>query len=201
MHTHALPFRLHARIPRTQRNHARASPVVPVFCPVLLPSLLFASALPAQDFSHPDTEPAPQAALIQKANDALAAGDFRAALAVLTNLNVQSPKDPQILYDLGMTLEALAPDSPNPPLVQPIHRDARELRPPRPACAHPRILLPPGHRGRPSLPRGARRARPAAGPHQPAGRSPHPARSRHHSPRRRPSAQSSRLPRPSPPRL
>jgi Tfp pilus assembly protein PilF len=87
--------------------------------PVLLPiALLFAAALPAvlpaQDFSHPDTQPAPQAALIQKANDALAAGDFRAALAVLTNLNVQSPKDPQILYDLGMTLEALEPDTPNP---------------------------------------------------------------------------------------
>ena len=86
---------------------------------VLLPiALLFAAALPAvlpaQDFSNPDTEPAPQAALIQKANDALAAGDFRAALAVLTNLNVQSPKDPQILYDLGMTLEALAPRPPSP---------------------------------------------------------------------------------------
>ena len=86
---------------------------------VLLPiALLFAAALPAvlpaQDFSNPDTEPAPQAALIQKANDALAAGDFRAALAVLTNLNVQSPKDPQILYDLGMTLEALEPEPSNP---------------------------------------------------------------------------------------
>src|ERR1035441_3245868 len=83
--------------------------------PVLLPvALLFAAALPAQDFSHPDTEPAPQAALIQRANDALAAGDFRAALAVLTNLNVESPKDPQILYDLGMTLEALEPEPSNP---------------------------------------------------------------------------------------
>jgi Tfp pilus assembly protein PilF len=75
--------------------------------------LLFAAVLPAQDFSPPDTEPTPQAALIQKANDALAAGDFRTALAVLTNLNVQSPKDPQILYDLGMTLEALAPSGPS----------------------------------------------------------------------------------------
>ena len=86
--------------------------------PVLLPiALLFAAGLPAvlpaQDFSHPDTQPAPQAALIQRANDALAAGDFRAALAVLTSLSVQSPKDPQILYDLGMTLEALEPEPPN----------------------------------------------------------------------------------------
>jgi hypothetical protein len=68
--------------------------------PVLLPiALLFAAGLPAvlpaQDFSHPDTQPAPQAALIQRANDALAAGDFRAALAVLTSLNVQSPKIPR----------------------------------------------------------------------------------------------------------
>src|ERR1017187_8143733 len=89
--------------------------LAPVFLPI---ALLFAAALsavlPAQDFSHPDTAPAPQAALIQKANDALAAGDFRAALAVLTNLNVQSPKDPQILYDLGMTLEALEPEPSNP---------------------------------------------------------------------------------------
>src|ERR1017187_10152290 len=93
---------------------------IPYFlAPVLLPiALLFAAALPAvlpaQDFSHPDTAPAPQAALIQKANDALAAGDFRAALAVLTSLNVQSPKEPQILYDLGMTLEALEPAPSNP---------------------------------------------------------------------------------------
>lgn len=83
----------------------------------LLAALLFAPVLPAQDFSHPDTQPAPQAALIQKANDALAAGDYRTALGVLTNLNVQTPNNPEILYDLGMTLEALEPAP-----VTPAHR-------------------------------------------------------------------------------
>jgi Tfp pilus assembly protein PilF len=63
----------------------------------------------AQDFSHPDTQPAPSAALVQQANDALAAGDFPAALKILTNLNTQTPHNPQILYDLGLTLEAMPP--------------------------------------------------------------------------------------------
>ena len=71
--------------------------------------MLFAGtfALAAQDFSHPDVQPAPQTALIQQANDALAAGEFSAALKILTSLNTQTPNDPQILYDLGLTLEAL----------------------------------------------------------------------------------------------
>jgi tetratricopeptide (TPR) repeat protein len=85
----------------------------------LIPVLLLAATLPAQDFSHPDTQPAPQAALIQKANDALAAGDFRTALAMLTNLNAQTPNNPQILYDLGMTLEAVEPDPPSRPAASP----------------------------------------------------------------------------------
>ena len=74
--------------------------------------ILLASALHAQDFSHPDTQPAPQAALIQQANDALAASDFPTALKILTNLNTQTPNNPQVLYDLGLTLEAL--DNPSP---------------------------------------------------------------------------------------
>lgn len=73
---------------------------------------LLTSALSAQDFSHPDTQPAPQAALIQQANDALAAADFPAALKILTTLNTQTPNNPQILYDLGLTLEALPPADP-----------------------------------------------------------------------------------------
>lgn len=76
--------------------------------------LLFATVLPAQDFSHPDAEPAPNAALIQKANDALASGDLPAALKLLTDLNTRTPNDPQVLYDLGLTLEALASAQPAP---------------------------------------------------------------------------------------
>ncbi len=76
----------------------------------LFAALALGHTLPAQDFS--DTAPAPQAPLIQKANDALAAGDFHAALDILTSLNTQTPNNPQILYDLGLTLEAL--NSPPP---------------------------------------------------------------------------------------
>ena len=82
--------------------------------PLLLAALLLTPALAAQDFSHPDSEPAPQAALIQQANDALAASDFPAALKILTGLNSQLPNNPQVLYDLGLTLEALGPETPTP---------------------------------------------------------------------------------------
>jgi Flp pilus assembly protein TadD len=81
---------------------------------LLLAALLVAPALAAQDFSHPDSEPAPEAALIQQANDALAASDFAAALKILTGLNTQTPNNPQVLYDLGLTLEALGPETPAP---------------------------------------------------------------------------------------
>jgi Tfp pilus assembly protein PilF len=72
---------------------------------VIYAALGLAATLPAQDFS--DATPASQAPLIQKANDALAAGDFHGALTILTSLNTQNPKNPEILYDLGLTLEAL----------------------------------------------------------------------------------------------
>ena len=81
---------------------------------LLLAALFIAPALAAQDFSHPDSEPAPETALIQQANDALAASDFSAALKILTGLNTQTPNNPQVLYDLGLTLEALGPETPNP---------------------------------------------------------------------------------------
>ena len=42
---------------------------------LLLAVLLLTTTLAAQDFSHPDSEPAPAGPLIQQANDALAAGD------------------------------------------------------------------------------------------------------------------------------
>jgi Flp pilus assembly protein TadD len=72
-------------------------------------TLLTASFLasPAQDFSQPDSKPDPTAPLIQQANDLLAAGDYPAALKVLTTLNAQTPNNPQVLYDLGLATEAL----------------------------------------------------------------------------------------------
>jgi Flp pilus assembly protein TadD len=81
---------------------------------LLLAALLLTPALATQDFSHPDREPDPQAARIQQANDALAASDFSAALTILTGLNTQFPNNPQVLYDLGLTLEALGPEFPAP---------------------------------------------------------------------------------------
>jgi Tfp pilus assembly protein PilF len=88
--------------PNPHRVLARAAALL------LLAGLALSPPLPAaQDFSHPDTQPAPQAALVQQANDALAAGEFPAALKILTSLNAQTPNDPQVLYDLGLTLEAL----------------------------------------------------------------------------------------------
>jgi predicted Zn-dependent protease len=67
----------------------------------------------AQDFSQPDSKPDPTAPLIQQANDLLAAGNYPAALKILTTLNAQNPNNPQILYDLGLATEALEDAQPN----------------------------------------------------------------------------------------
>lgn len=99
------------QMPKVSRTRTRRSMAV-TNC--FLATILIAAPLRAQDFSHPDTEPAPQAALIQKANDALAAGDYQGAFKMLTSLNAQTPNNPQILYNLGMTLEALDSTQPNP---------------------------------------------------------------------------------------
>jgi cytochrome c-type biogenesis protein CcmH/NrfG len=108
----ASSFAYRNRVPHASPSHrdawVRRSTVL------LLAALLAAPALAAQDFSHPDSEPAPEAALIQQANDALAASDFAAAFKILNGLNTQTPNNPQVLYDLGLTLEALAPETPNP---------------------------------------------------------------------------------------
>ena len=111
---------------------------------LLLAALLVAPALAAQDFSQPDSEPAPGAALIQQANDALAASDFAAAFKILTSLNTQTPNNPQVLYDLGLTLEALAPPKPRtqppaPPATNPSNPPSR----PSPATARPSPPIPP----------------------------------------------------------
>ena len=92
-----------ARVPRTAHRPIRLAAAC-IAATLLIPNQ------PAQDFSHPDTQPAPSAPLIQQANDALAAGDYPAALKILASLNTQTPSNPQILYDLGLTLEAL-PDT------------------------------------------------------------------------------------------
>jgi tetratricopeptide (TPR) repeat protein len=87
--------------------------------PTLVAALLFAASIRAQDFSHPDTEPSPQAALTNQANDALSAGDFPTALKLLTDLNQKSPNNPQVLYDLGLTLEAMEPAAAAPAAASP----------------------------------------------------------------------------------
>ena len=82
---------------------------------VLFFSILIAPLGPfahAQDFSHQSTQPAPQTSLIQQANDALASGDYAAALKILTTLNAQLPNNPQVLYDVGLALDALSDTAP-----------------------------------------------------------------------------------------
>jgi predicted Zn-dependent protease len=80
---------------------------------ILAALLLAPAAVHPQDFSQPTSKPDPSTPLINQANDALAAGDFPTALKLLTTLNTQAPNNPQVLYDLGMTTEALADAQPN----------------------------------------------------------------------------------------
>jgi hypothetical protein len=112
---------------------------------LLIAAVLIAPALAAQDFSHPDSEPAPEAALIQQANDALAASDFTAAFKILTGLNTQTPNNPQVLYDLGLTLEAIAPETPNPtaPGAKPLTAEScyRQAISANPLFAAPHVAL------------------------------------------------------------
>ena len=96
---------------------------------VCIAAALLTLPAPAQDFSHPDTEPAPIAALVQKANDALAAGDLPAALKILTDLNTQTPHNAQILYDLGLTLEALDSAPANAPATSNLQLATSSLTP------------------------------------------------------------------------
>jgi Tfp pilus assembly protein PilF len=118
---------------------------------------LLSVTLAAQDFSHPDTQPAPQTALIQKANDALSSGDLPAALKILTDLNTQTPHNAQILYDLGLTLEALESSSTQPaatsdqklPTAEACYRQSIEANPSFPA-AHVALGLLLARNGHPS---------------------------------------------------
>ena len=79
---------------------------------VLAALLIAPLPLRAQDFSHPSTQPSPAAPLIQQANDALSSGDYAGALKILTTLNAQLPNNPQVLYDLGLALDALSDTAP-----------------------------------------------------------------------------------------
>ncbi len=82
-----------------------------VLAALLLVLPLSPATLPAQDFSHPAAQaaqPSPQTPLIQQANDALSNGDYAGALKILTTLNAQLPNNPQVLYDLGLALDALS---------------------------------------------------------------------------------------------
>ena len=111
----------------------------------LFASCAFAAALAftasAQDFSHPEEEPNPQNAVIQKANDALTSGDLRTALDLLTKLNAESPKNPQVLYDLGIALEALPDEPPQPGAAAPQLTPEQAYR--QAIAANP--LFPPPH--------------------------------------------------------
>jgi predicted Zn-dependent protease len=104
----------------------------------LLCVLLFAVTLPAQRLSQtrgPETKPDPPS-LIQQANQNLAAGDFPAALKLLTTLNTQTPNNPEVLYDLGLTLEALDATSTDPkaPTAEACYRQAIAANPLFPAA-------------------------------------------------------------------
>jgi tetratricopeptide (TPR) repeat protein len=91
--------------------------------------LLTPLAVNAQDFSQTQTAPAAATPLIEQANDALAANDLSTALRLLTALNTQSPNNPQILYDLGLTLEALA----NAPPTNNVERTTDNAPPQQPS--------------------------------------------------------------------
>ena len=108
-------------------------------------TVALAISAPAQDFSHPNEEAHPLSGVVQKANEALASGDLRSALDLLTRLNAQSPRNPEVLYDLGLTLEALAdrPDSTGAPAPAPTEQLTPESAYRQSIDANP--LFPPSH--------------------------------------------------------
>ena len=86
----------------------------------LLPSLVFVlffailplrAQLPAGTEDTTAPQPAPDAALLAQANDALQKSDYPTALKLLTKLSHDNPKDAHILFDLGLTEDDLGQDS------------------------------------------------------------------------------------------
>jgi Tfp pilus assembly protein PilF len=87
-----------------------------IFAALLVAMPLRPPSLLAQDFSHPaeqTTTPAPQTALVQQANDALSSGDYAGAVKILSSLKAQLPNNPQVLYNLGVALDALSDTAPS----------------------------------------------------------------------------------------
>jgi len=103
-------------------NSAAKSPATPGNTPAVLIAsrtlLLFTACLlalsssvsaqlPAGTTDPAATAPAPDAALLKQANDALQSRDFAAAQRLLTTLTRDNPKDPHLFFDLGLTEENL----------------------------------------------------------------------------------------------
>jgi Tfp pilus assembly protein PilF len=67
--------------------------------------------LPAGTIDPAAPQPAPNAALLTQANEALQNRDFATAQRLLTTLARDNPKDPHLLFDLGLTEENLDHDA------------------------------------------------------------------------------------------
>ena len=92
-------------------------------------ALLGALRLDAQTAKQPGATTAAAAADVKQANDDLARGDYAAALTLLTTLNQTTPRNPEILYDLGMTQEALHPEAAANPEAEADYRAAIAANP------------------------------------------------------------------------
>ncbi len=83
----------------------------------------------------PAQTPQPQdSSTIQQSNEDLARGDYAGALKLLTVLSARTPNNPEILYDLGLALEALHPENAAQPEAEADYRAA--------IAANPQFALP-----------------------------------------------------------
>jgi Tfp pilus assembly protein PilF len=83
-----------------------------LFATTLFLTLVFVAArtqaqLPAGTIDTTATQSNPNSALLTQANEALQKRDFAAAEKLLTTLTHDNPKDPHLLFDLGLTEENL----------------------------------------------------------------------------------------------
>ena len=88
-----------------------------------------AAAQPAQSAASAGQPGATEAGPIDAANAALASGNYSEALKLLTALNQKTPRNPQILYDLGLAQEALHPDAAAEPEAEADYRAAIAANP------------------------------------------------------------------------